>query len=368
MDYSVKEDTIELIFEKIKYFILPSKDNNYKSKFLQSNILLYCVVLLLTLKIVITLISINVPQNIFFADITKATLENFANQTRKAIGLPALVKNLKLDQAAQLKAENMLANNYFAHTSPSGISPWFWFSKVGYNYKYAGENLAIGFYESAEVYNAWLNSPSHKANIINPKYTEIGTAVLSGFGANNAIIVVQEFGSPIPVKPIAKPVKNTITKPVVTTQTATTNTQTIDTKIKTSTDNGQTTVNTQTTDTNIEVTKTNTQVVTNTNEKVLSQSTESQSLIESVKEGSSDVYSKIANSVLYNYNELLQGVVYGVSLVVIGILLTLVLFNFNIVFQKPLVFRAVLLIGLLFTATLVNKDIIVLLIPHQIII
>ncbi|MCX6723023.1 MAG: CAP domain-containing protein [Candidatus Staskawiczbacteria bacterium] len=144
MDYSVQEDIIERIFEKIKRLILPSEDNNYKSRFLQSNLLLYCVVLLLTLKIVVTLISINLPQNIFFADITKLVLQNSVNQTRQSSGLKPLIENQKLNQAAQLKAQNMVANNYFAHTSPTGVSPWFWFLKVGYNYKYAGENLAIG--------------------------------------------------------------------------------------------------------------------------------------------------------------------------------------------------------------------------------
>lgn len=148
MDYSLREDIIERIFEKIKHLILPSENNNYKSRFLQSNALLYCVVLLLTLKIVAISISINFPQNIFFADITKSTLENFVNQTRQSLRLQPLSENKKLEQAAQLKAENMIQNQYFSHTSPSGVTPWFWFLKAGYSYRYAGENLAIGFYDS----------------------------------------------------------------------------------------------------------------------------------------------------------------------------------------------------------------------------
>ena len=206
MDYFVKEDIIEHVFERIKRLILPSESNDYKSRFLQSNILLYFVVLLLALKIVATLISINFPQNIFFADVTKSALENFTNQTRQSDGLKTLTENQKLDQAAELKAENMVQDKYFDHTSPTGVTPWFWFLKAGYNYKYAGENLAIGFYDSKEVYDAWLNSPSHKTNITNPNYTEVGTAVLSGFGQNNTIVVVQEFGSQLPVKPVV--VKN----------------------------------------------------------------------------------------------------------------------------------------------------------------
>jgi len=328
MDYSAKEDIIEFIFEKINNLIVPSENNNYKSRFLQSNLLLYCVVLLLFLKIGATLISINLPQNIFFADITKSALENFVNQTRQSIGLPTLTENQKLDQAAKLKAENMVQDQYFNHISPSGVSPWFWFLKAGYNYKYAGENLAVGFYDSQEVYDAWLNSPSHKANIVNPNYTEVGTAVMSGFGQNNTIVVVQEFGSQLPVKT---------------------------TQFKTSPS-----------------AKTNEPIPTpnaNPNEEVLSQSTESKNYIESPSLNSiNNLSSRLFNFVLYDYDRLLQNIIYGVSLIVIGILLTLIFFNFNFDVKKELVFRAILIIALLSVATLLNKEIIISFIPHQIII
>jgi hypothetical protein len=285
-------------------------------KFIKSNALLYCVVLFLALKIVMVLASINFPYNIFFADITKTALENSANQTRQSAGLPVLVENQKLDNAAQMKAENMLQNNYFSHTSPTGLTPWFWFLQAGYNYKYAGENLAIGFYDSDEVYQAWLNSPAHKANILNPNYKEVGTAILQGFGQNNAIVVVQEFGSQQPLKPVAtQPKANPVAKtnepaPIIAN--------------------------------------------TNTNEKVLSQSTEIQS----------------DNSVTPpNYDKLLQDIIYGVSVVVIGILIMLIFFNFNgINFKRELVFRGVLIVILLSLAAAINKELIISIIPHQVII
>ena len=341
MDYSVKEDAIEYIFEKIKGLIVPSENNNYKSRFMQSNMLLYCIVLLLALKIISVSVSINFPYNIFFADITKSTLENFVNQTRQSAGLKPLAENQKLNQAAQLKAENMVQNQYFNHTSPTGVTPWFWFLKAGYNYKYAGENLAIGFYDSKEVFNAWLNSPSHKANIVNRNYTEVGTAVLSGFGKNNAIVVVQEFASPLPAKITVA--KNNNPKPVTAQSNAKSPVKTAE-PVQTS--------NTQ-----------------NTNERVLSQATESQTSIKSPNANSvNNLSSRLFNFVIYNYEKLLQNVIYGLSLVVIGILLTLILFNFNINFRKELVFRAVLIIVLLSAATLVNKEFIISFIPHQVII
>ena len=327
--------TKEGILNKIKYYILPSESNNYKSLFLQNNILLYCVVLVVVLKVTTSLISINFPQNIFFADITKSSLEIFVNQTRQSLGIKPLSENEKLNQAAQLKAENMVQNQYFEHTSPTGVTPWFWFLKAGYNYKYAGENLAIGFFDSQEVFNAWLNSPSHKANITNPNYTEVGTAVLQGFGSNNSIIVVQEFGSQLLLKAPATPAKvNTTIKPNNTTPNITP---------KVTNNSG--------------------------NEQVLSQTTESQNFPEiKIATGTSDLPAKVLNSVLYNYDGWIQGIVYGMSLVVIGILLTLIFFNFKIEFHKQLVFRAIIIIVLLSVATLTNREIMVALIPHQILI
>ncbi len=312
----------------MNYSLPEAKFNvEFLQNFLESNILLYCIILLLALKIITVAVSINFPQNIFFADITRASLENFANQTRQSVGLPSLVENQKLDQAAQSKAENMVADDYFAHTSPQGITPWYWFLQAGYNYKYAGENLAIGFFDSQEVYNAWLNSPSHKANIVNPNYKEVGTAVLAGFGPNNTIVVVQDFGSQLPAKQVAtQPKQTSAVKPSEQTPVA------------------------------------------NAGEKVLSQSTESQSTLETAKTGSSNVYSKIMNSVLYNYGGLLQDIIYGVSLVVIGILLALIFFNASIPFENKLVFRSVLIVILLSLATLLNKGFIVAIIPYQIII
>lgn len=363
MDYSVNEDFIEHIFENIKSWIIPSQENNYKSRFLQSDILLYCVILLLALKIFTGIISINFPKNIFFADILKSDLVTFINQARQTSGLKPLAQNSKLDQAAQLKAENMVQNNYFDHTSPSGITPWYWFIESGYNYKYAGENLAIGFFDSKEVYDAWLNSPSHKANILNPNYTEVGTAVLSGFGPNNSIVVVQEFGSPQPIKTVVA--KNNNVKPVLpqpkTNKIVAVKTpalvpaKTVSTPLKPVP--AASTINN------------NAPVATNNSEKVLSQSTESPSIVSplSVK-SSNNLASKIFNSVAYNYSAFLQNAIYGVSLIVIGILLTLIFFNFNISLKRQLVFRSILIIALLSVATLLNKEIITSLIPHQIVI
>ena len=90
----------------------------------------------------------------------------------------------------------MIKNNYFAHTSPAGIAPWHWFDENKYDYKYAGENLALGFSSVESEHQAWMDSPTHKKNILNPNFKEIGIAVGKGTIDNNLVtIAVQEFGA-----------------------------------------------------------------------------------------------------------------------------------------------------------------------------
>jgi uncharacterized protein YkwD len=319
-----------------------SKENitKFALNFLQSKILLYCVVFIVVLKIATSVALINFPKNIFFADITKTALESFVNQTRQSAGLPALSESSKLNIAAQLKAQNMVAENYFAHISPSGVLPWHWFSKAGYNYKYAGENLAIGFFESEEVYNAWFNSPSHKANIVNPNYKEIGTAVIGGFGPNNAIIVVQEFGSQLPLKAIAPQKKTEAPQQKPTEKPQEPKAEPIsDTKQPAQ------------------------------QEQVLSQETEYSNFFDIPSNNiSNTLYSKILNTVLYDYDWLLEGVVYGILLIVIGAIFAVILLNPIFNFKRELVFRSILIVVLLLGAAIFNKELFLFIIPHQVII
>lgn len=343
MDYSAKEDIIEGLFDKAKTLILPSENNNFRSRFLQSNLLLYCVVLVMLLKIFSITLVLNLPQNIFFADITKSVLENFINQARQTTGLAPLSANEKLDQVAQLKAENMIQNQYFSHTSPSGITPWYWFSKVGYKYKYAGENLAIGFFDSREVYEAWLNSPSHKANILNPNYKEVGTAVMTGFGPNNTIVVVQEFGSQLQEVVVPQPKNQPVAK---------NNTPEPTFEVRAS----------PTVVSEPEQTPTNS---SNNSPQVAG----AQGAIEAPKGiFSNDLSSRIISSVLYNSDSILQKITYGLIFVVIGALLMLIFVNLNGEIKKELIYRSAVVILLLIASTIINKDAIISLIPHQIII
>ena len=130
------------------------------------------------------------------ADLVEDGIIKLANEEREKEGLSPLRENELLNEAAKLKAQDILGNDYFAHTSPSGIDPWYWFEKVEYHYKYAGENLAMDFSSASSVHKAWMKSETHKENIMSPKYQEIGVAVMDGIiDKHETRIAVQMFGS-----------------------------------------------------------------------------------------------------------------------------------------------------------------------------
>lgn len=119
------------------------------------------------------------------------------NRARVDNNVEALKENAVLNIAAAQKLEDMVRNQYFAHFSPTGVSPWHWFDVNGYHYSYAGENLAIGFPDAATTVAAWLNSPSHRRNLLSSSFREIGVAVAKAqIGNDSGILVVQFFGTP----------------------------------------------------------------------------------------------------------------------------------------------------------------------------
>lgn len=120
------------------------------------------------------------------------------NQQRSAVGLAPLQFSGVLSSAAQAKAQDMFSNNYWAHVSPSGKQPWDFIREAGYSYQAAGENLARDFYQTDTMMGAWMASPTHKANIVNTKYSQIGVAVVNGtLEGTETTLVVQMFGNPV---------------------------------------------------------------------------------------------------------------------------------------------------------------------------
>ncbi len=132
-----------------------------------------------------------------YASVIAAVLVDLTNGDRNASNIHGLTINPVLVAVAQAKADDMAAKGYFSHVSPEGKDPWHWFKLVGYKFTYAGENLAVDFSDSADVQRAWMNSPTHRKNLLDPRFTEIGIATAAGFYQGHpTIFVVQAFGAP----------------------------------------------------------------------------------------------------------------------------------------------------------------------------
>lgn len=147
-----------------------------------------------------------VSSNWFVSSVIPTALVNMTNDERGREALGDLTRNALLDAAAEKKAKDMATFGYFEHDSPTGITPWYWFGEVGYDYAYAGENLAVHFTDSEDVVRAWMKSPGHRANIMNGKYTEIGIGTAKGtYKGAPTVFVVQLFGTPASALPVAEP-------------------------------------------------------------------------------------------------------------------------------------------------------------------
>lgn len=186
------------MLSKIKNWFLPTKENNFQPSVLSDRAISIFILLFLLVKVIFSFNLILVKQSSLFADISAQRIIVLTNEVRQQYGLPLVKEDSLLNKAAQNKAEDMFENKYFSHYSPTGASPWDWIDKSGYDYYYAGENLAMNFLDTEEVIKGWLNSPSHRENLLNKDYKDMGIAVVSGdFNSEgiNRILVVQMFGS-----------------------------------------------------------------------------------------------------------------------------------------------------------------------------
>lgn len=180
----------------IRNFFIPHKGNNYKAKLLHHLTLLLVIVFLISSTFVLNNFNDRFPQVLGIStDITSEQLLTLLNQKRQESSLHGLSLNPELSAAALQKANDMLAKNYWAHNAPDGKTPWEFIKESGYVYVYAGENLARGFTTSTDVTTAWMNSSSHKANLLSSNYTDVGFAIVTGtLDGEETVLVVQEFG------------------------------------------------------------------------------------------------------------------------------------------------------------------------------
>lgn len=206
----------ELIMDKFLAFFIPHPHTHKKAHLLSFNFILIYILFFIFLRIGIDVTSLYKPGVLgISSSITVESIISETNKERVKAGLAPLAVNPKLDDAARRKAANMFEEDYWAHFSPSGKDPWGFIKSAGYSFSYAGENLARNFYNSEDVVRAWMNSPSHRNNLLGSKYREIGIAVVEGtLKGQQTVLVVQMFGAAIGA-PVAAPPVQTETKKVV---------------------------------------------------------------------------------------------------------------------------------------------------------
>lgn len=182
---------------KLHHYFLPHESNNFRAKMLHNSAVAFYIVLLLFFQTSTDILKHFRPNILGYAtDISVEKILELVNAKRTEANLAPLKLSDQLSQAATQKAQDMFSKNYWAHVSPTGTSPWAFINSAGYEYTYAGENLARNFNTSQEVVDAWMNSKTHRDNILKPEYSDLGLAVLNGrLVGEETTLVVQEFGA-----------------------------------------------------------------------------------------------------------------------------------------------------------------------------
>ncbi|OGD83327.1 hypothetical protein A2572_04650 [Candidatus Collierbacteria bacterium RIFOXYD1_FULL_40_9] len=179
----------------LHHLFLPHQHNNHKAKILWTRSLLILVGLFVMGRSIVD-ITIGLRPGIlgYASQIDVGKIVEYTNQNRIKSGAEKVTLNAQLNAAAAAKVDDMFKENYWAHVSPKGTEPWTFISNAGYKYQHAGENLARDFSNSKDVVNAWMNSPSHKKNLLDKRYKDMGLAVKDGYlNGVETTIVVQIF-------------------------------------------------------------------------------------------------------------------------------------------------------------------------------
>ncbi len=183
----------------LKDFFIPHKGNNYQPHSLRPKRIAFHLLGAALIKTVAVLFILFFPMSAWLTPEVSVEqgrkIISLTNEIRKEKELSELQENSLLNQAAMEKAKDMAINEYFAHTSPNGKTLGDWLGAVGYKYSIAGENLAMGFALAEEVVEAWKESPTHYANLIDEDFKEIGVAMADGvFKGRSTVFAAQYFG------------------------------------------------------------------------------------------------------------------------------------------------------------------------------
>lgn len=179
------------------HFFVPHKKNNHRAKLLHNVSLFVLILFVALISTSAVYLHKTYPEVLGISyQITDSELLDLTNYERTQNGLSPLVLDRELTVAANNKADHMFEYDYWAHFAPDGTSPWDFIRGAGYSYSYAGENLAKGFTTSTDAVNAWMKSPTHRANILSPQFKDVGFFVKEGrLQGEDTILIVQEFGA-----------------------------------------------------------------------------------------------------------------------------------------------------------------------------
>ncbi len=196
MDKAEKKRENTPMLRHVKDLLLPHEGNSHHPKLLRHKHLFGMSAFLLLLNFSSLAISLALPGGQAQSTaISRETIVALTNRTREKEEVPLLVMDTRLNEAAQKKADEMATLGYFAHTSPEGKTALDFIRNHGYVMQYAAENLAVRYTQAEDVQQGWLLSPSHRRNILDPNYQDIGVGYSQGTYKNEpAIFVVQLFG------------------------------------------------------------------------------------------------------------------------------------------------------------------------------
>lgn len=196
----------------LRHLFLPHHTNNQRAKVLHSTSIFLTALLIFAASFALSSFKNSNPSILGVSvNISSEDLLTLTNQERQKVDLVRLVYNNQLAVAAHNKAVDMFTDNYWAHISPTtGRTPWVFIQNAGYTYTYAGENLARGFTTSSDVINAWMASPTHRANVLSSNYQDVGFAIEQGTltGEDNTVLIVEMFGGKL-----ATPLENAKSSP-----------------------------------------------------------------------------------------------------------------------------------------------------------
>ncbi len=181
-----------------KNLLIPTAENNYNPLFSSKSVLIIFTLWIFVFNLVTSFLITN--HQVLADNLTADRIIELTNIERSRRELQTLNSNAALTSAAYAKANNMFKEQYWDHFGPNGETPWQFIKASGYEYAYAGENLGKGFTTSDALHQAWMASVTHRDNIINEYYTDIGIAIVRGNLENkNVVLVVQMFGRPAEV-------------------------------------------------------------------------------------------------------------------------------------------------------------------------